>query len=103
MAARRLKATKAFFLKVLGRLVYRRIVLVERELRDLWMEHSSDLPVTVRRLQRRDVQAYVEFREKQTAEEVSPPARRGQLLLRHLDRRPDQLGTLVQDRPGLDS
>jgi hypothetical protein len=70
MAARRLKTTKAFFLKVLGRLVYRRIVLVERELRDLWMEHSSDLPVTVRRLQRHDVQAYVESREKQTAEEV---------------------------------
>src|SRR6266540_4307264 len=64
------KATKGFVLKVLGRLCYRRIVLVERELRDLWMEHSSGVPVKVRRLQRRDVPAYVEFREKQTAEEV---------------------------------
>jgi RimJ/RimL family protein N-acetyltransferase len=70
MAGRRRMAAKGLLLKVLAKLVYRRVVLFERELRDLWMEHSSDVPLRVRRLQRKDVPAYVAFREKQSAEEV---------------------------------
>jgi GNAT superfamily N-acetyltransferase len=70
MTGRGPKAAKAFVLKVLGRLVYRRVVIVERELRNLWIDQSSDVPLRVRRLHRKDVPAYVAFRQKQTAEEV---------------------------------
>jgi len=50
--------------------VYRRVVLVEHELRNLWLEPAIDVPIRVRRLRRSDVPAYVEFRIKSSEEEV---------------------------------
>ena len=50
MIAQGLKAAKALVLKLLAILVYRRDVLVERELRNHWVEPSSDISLRVRRL-----------------------------------------------------
>ena len=56
---RGLEGLKGIALKVLARSVYREVVLVERELRNLWLEPSTDVPIQVRRLRRRDIRAYL--------------------------------------------
>jgi hypothetical protein len=61
---------KGIALKVLARSVYREVVLVERELRNLWLEPSTEVPIQVRRLRRRDIPAYIELRPDQSEEEV---------------------------------
>jgi ribosomal protein S18 acetylase RimI-like enzyme len=57
-------------LKVLARSVYREVVLVERELKNLWVETSTDVSIQVRRLRRSDVPAYLDLRTDQSEEEV---------------------------------
>jgi hypothetical protein len=66
----RLEGIKGLVLKVLARLCYREIVLVERELRNLWLEPATDVPIQVRRLRRKDVPAYLELRLDQSEEDV---------------------------------
>jgi hypothetical protein len=61
---------KGLVLKLLARAFYREIVLVERELRNLWLEPSTEVPIQVRRLRRQDVPAYLELRPDQSEQEV---------------------------------
>jgi hypothetical protein len=62
---------KGVTLKLLARSVFREVVLVERELRNLWLEPSTDVPIQVRRLRHRDIRAYLELRTDQTEEEIA--------------------------------
>src|SRR4029453_6035860 len=72
-----LEGIKGIALKLLARSIYREVVLVERELRDLWIEVSTDVPIQVRRLKRRDIPAYLELRPDQSEEEVVKRFERG--------------------------
>jgi ribosomal protein S18 acetylase RimI-like enzyme len=65
-----MEGIKGIALKVLARSVFREVILVERELRNLWLEPSTDVPMRVRRLRHRDIPAYLELRPDQSEEEV---------------------------------
>jgi hypothetical protein len=65
-----LEGLKGIALKVLARSIYREVVLVERELRNVWVEASTDVPIQVRRLRRSDLAAYLILRPDQSDEEV---------------------------------
>jgi GNAT superfamily N-acetyltransferase len=66
----RTEGVKGLALKLLARLCYRKVVLAERELRNLWLEPSTDVPIQVRRLRARDANAYADLRPDQDAGEA---------------------------------